>query len=319
MSILPARSSTLRIKQHVMVPMLGLAAMTIGAAPAQANYQDVIQASNPAFYYTWDDAEPIYSEDEPDLLLNHGYADGGDAVGGGQHAVAPSTTNAGGLSLGNAGSFGGTIEQAWWTGFTGGSAPNDGTYSSYAMEFWIYFDGEQSPTYIFQSAPNGWNGQNAPSVINGYEGNGLEIFTNDGRTGASFPTLASNAWNHVVMGYEAIDGATNRQTLILNGDYANATSVALIDDHEDFPNFSADVMFAIGDEVFNKGLFQGMLDEFAIYDLSDEASVDARLEEFAGHYSATSTVIPTPAALPAGLLLLGAIAMRRRPQNGLFV
>lgn len=106
--------------------------------------------------------------------------------------------------------------------------------------------------------------------------------------------IETGQWAHVVLTVEQ-NGTTDAISIYVNG----ALKGTGVEDGE-----AADGMWRLGAHKNGGGKYNGLLDEFAVYDY---ALSDAQVLT---HFQAAT--IPTPAALPAGLMMLGMLGLRRR-------
>jgi hypothetical protein len=160
--------------------------------------------------------------------------------------------------------------------------------------------------YLMEARGDAPNNNNNPGILLDYVGgsnDAMEVFKGS-RTGSAGPTLVTDAWQHVVIGYFGPDN--DRIDFFRNG--AAAGSVT---------GFATDVrigtnVIAVGNSIPtdpNFDAFQGQIDELAIYDLTglDVAAISAKLSALAAH----SAAVPEPTA--AVLLALAApIVLGRR-------
>jgi hypothetical protein len=276
-----------------------------GSEMEAATYKDAVLADGPRYYWTFDEASGS--------ALNYGLASGGTlGVQNGATRAASGTTNAGvnSLSLGTASEHNG-VDRAFHTTAAGGTSISDGTYTSYAYEFWV------KPTVT----PNEWylmethDPTNRSVMLLGYQASNrhiLEYYTGGGgRTTTDGPVLLPNTWNHLIVGFKE-NGATDTTTFYLNGSLAG-TSTAV----SDRVLFSEGAnQFIVGGSQFNGVSHEptGLLDEIAIYDLSSLAQVDydAKLAALASHYFAA---VPEPGALSLTLCAMSLLAGCRMRQK----
>jgi len=267
-----------------------LATLSLTALSAQATtYKDLVLADGPRYYWNWDDG----SFGGVDMISdNLGAGDAGQLYGSKTWGSATTigTSNANGLSLGNAASFPGTIYDNWYT-WAPGSAMNDGIYTDWAVEFWMNADSTMT----------------GEAVIGNLFDNGSFYFTYVPSTtklklmGVEMQAVSMDAWHHVLLAKYGSVG-----TCIIDGSVAGETTTAITAVFD-----ASNVSFMrIGSWAGYANLFKGKIDEFAIYDLTDlsPAQYDAKLESIASHVPEPS--LAALAAVGAGLLVW------RRHQRG---
>ena len=115
---------------------------------------------------------------------------------------------------------------------------------------------------------------------------------------------SENAWYHIVL---TDDGVTT--SLYVNGSLVGSAASSVVSSaHETW----------IGAEGYLTGrwFFQGLIDDVALFDAALDIDIIQQIYTagLAGNdiETALTAAVPTPAALPAGLMLLGALVMRRR-------
>jgi len=275
------------------IPLLAVAALTLwtiaSEAWADASYKDYIQVSGARYYWNWDDGSFV----QPNLSANNlGAAAAGLLTEGWAPTPVVGTSNARGLSLGNAASYPNAgAHENWYTWDTTNTF-NDATYTRWAAEFWVNVD----PTIT------------GVAVIGVVFGTPTTYFAYDTGTGkiklqeTQLKAISAGSWHHVVL---ANDGTT--ATAILDGDVAGKSTASL---GIAFDATSASYL-RIGSWNGVANNFKGMLDEFAIYNLSalSPSQYDAKLEEIARHWN-----IPEPSAVL--LLLGGGLLLWRRHRRG---
>lgn len=268
------------------VRLLAGAALALGTvaseAWADASYKDYIQVSGARYYWNWDDG----SFTQPNLSANNlGAAAAGLLTEGLAPTPVVGTSNASGLSLGNAANYPNTGAHENWYTWNTTNTFNDATYTRWATEFWVNVD----PTIT------------GVAVIGVVFGTPQTYFAYDTGTGkirlqdTQLKAISASTWHHVVL---ANDGTT--ATCILDGDVAGKATASLGIAFD----ATSTSYFRIGSWNGTANNFKGMLDEFAIYDLSalSPAQYDTKLEEIARHWN-----IPEPSAIlliPVGGLIL---------------
>jgi hypothetical protein len=286
------------VKWQCLAMAIVVVAMLAGQLQASTLYQNAVLADAPCYYWTWDETSGN--------ALNDGSGGGGALVGSTNAARAASTVNAGGLSLGKGASFTGGSDEGWWavTAWGGADLGDSHDYSSYAIEFWAKLPSSDA-MYLSDCWRVG-ESTNEPAVVSGYTDSHLELYRSAARTGAAFPTIADNAWHHVVIG---LDGSIGTATMIVDGDYAGRATAAmngLLSAHGG--------RLSIGRSMTDTDNLVGMIDEYAIYDMSgmNSSQYDVKLQHLADHYSVAA---PEPgAAILLGIALIGLLvyAWRKR-------
>ena len=257
---------------------------------AKAAYQDVVLFDNPDYYWTFDDGSAS--------ALNHGSGTGGTLGAAEAAARGASTSNDGGLSLGQAASFSGVANQAWVADDDHGvklDVASANMWTSFAFEFWVQIDPAIAQQYIINPTGYGYYNYDCPSILYGWSGKGLEMYANwNARTGAAFGTLEENTWYHMVIASWDNGDNTSVQTCIINGDVDNAIIADLGIDTTTYHCFNAERSFTVGSHAnLDVNMMTGMVDELAVYDLSNLTANEysAKLGNIAWHYS-----LQTPAS-----------------------
>lgn len=137
------------------------------------------------------------------------------------------------------------------------------------------------------------NGASAPAIELAVSGNPAPF------PGSVSADLAIGEWTHVAATYET-SGATSSTTIYVNG---VAIAGPVVTGNGQAADFDTSGWFGIWFNGVNNRRFQGSIDELAIY------STALGSDDIARHFAA---IAPTPAALPAGLMLMGITALRRR-------
>lgn len=262
---------------------LGLALAINSSAARGSAYNDAVLASNPLYYWTFDEASGNAIDQVNGLAADELTPQGGATR-------TTSTTTVNGISLGNAASFAqnGQFAVSDLSGTT--------ILDLYAMEFWVRATsgGGVVNQYVMSV------GVNTPAVLYGYNAGVLEFYSPDGRSGAGGPNIADADWYHVVIGVDR--GAQTHRIIINDGTPLDFTQSSQV--------YGMPQLDLYVGAVTNVGHFGGNVDELALYDLSGAGDFNAALSGIANHYNAA---IPEPAT--AGLLLLGAMGALARRRN----
>nr|MBA3483635.1 LamG domain-containing protein [Pirellulales bacterium] len=260
-------------------------------------YSDVILAGNPLLYWNFNEAG------DSDAAIDLVGADVGDnLLAEGNATRVTSASTAGGLFLGRAASFDGTQFSKFYSGTLSPATNPD----AWALEMWVRPQGADPGDRFDYLLEARGGGNNRPGLLFDYGfNNKVEVFGGGGRTEAGGPSLAGDAWQHVVIGN--FGDANDRIDFYLNG--VAAGSVAFV------PNlpFGTD-QIAVGNSVPGNpdfDHFNGQIDELALYDLSGQsvADISARLAGIASHYSAA---VPEPAGIVIFAVAAVATAGARR-------
>lgn len=268
--------------------LLGVAALMLGTIVSDASdatYKDYVLAGGPRYYWNWDSGSFV----QPNLsVTNLGTVAGGLLTEGSAPTPVAGTSNARGLSLGNAASYPNLGPHENWYTWNTSNTFNDATYTRWAVEFWLNVD--PSITGV--------------AILGVVFGTPLTYFEYDTGTGkiklqeTQMKAISAGTWHHLIL---ADDGTT--ATCILDGNVAGMATASL---GIAFDATSASYL-RIGSWNGTANNFKGMLDEFAIYDLSalSPSGYNAKLEQIAGHWS-----IPEPSAIL--LLFSGGLLLWRR-------
>ncbi len=270
-----------------------LAAMAAFLATSQAAtvYQNAVLADNPLVYWTFDEAGDT---DPASSLVNNEAANDLTASGGATRAA--STTTAGGADLGRAASFdGGAATRFAAADLSDTSLPTTGI-SQFAMEFW-FKPNATSAQYLMETFTEA-GVANESSLIYGFNAGQLEIFSGD-RAGPVIGNTTS--WHHAVFAHY---GGGDLEVFI------DGASTAVVGAYNSTQAFGR---FALGHTVLaTTNGFNGLIDEFAIYDLTglaDDAARKAHAADIATHYN----LVPEPSVgLLFGLGAIGLVVARRR-------
>jgi hypothetical protein len=226
-------------------------------------YREYVLDDAPRYYWTFDGVSTpgIYQ------TVNQGLAGGGVLYGkisDGVQLPIEGTDNASGLSLGMTATFPGIDSyQCWIAHNYTTSTLNDGIYTNWAIECWVYAE------------PLGYSiiarTQGGAEFWFGYDAGSIRLVN------TSMHSLTSNTWHHIVL------ASTNssHSSLIIDGDVAGKTTVNV---GYKFDAVSPSFL-RIGAWAGNP--FKGKIDEFAVYNLDGltPAQYDAKLAGIAKHYS----------------------------------
>ena len=241
--------------------------------PPITPYQQAVLDLNPLVYWSFDEGGDTDNARclADDVLEN-------ELVARGAASRAPSTTTAGGLDLGRAASFDGTEGTRFDAAdLSDASLPLIGI-DQFALELWFKANAT-SAQYLMETFTEE-GASNESSLILGFNGHALvdefEIFSGD-RSGTSLPDPTS--WHHAVVAHY---GAGQLEIHI------DGVSTTITGDYNSTQTFGR---FAIGHTVqAPTNGFNGLIDEFAIYDLTgfaDLAAQQAHVASIVDHYSLT--------------------------------
>ena len=272
-----------------------LAGLFVGAASAaalsaQAGYVDEVLADNPLYYW---DMDTFTSGNVSNLGTAGNSAE--NQLGnqnGGVSFVAGGTTG-GGDSLGNAADFSGVNLRLLAGSQNGQGGMTGGALTQYVIEFWMSSTDAISNQYIMWHGPN-----NAPAVLVGYNDNSLEIFSGT-RTGADGPDVTDGGWHHIVIG---VDSTTAGHLIYVDGVLHSSQPEAIVA----WNNPGNEGLTLGGSNAANVDIYNGQLDEFAVYDASG-SDIATFTADIADHYNA----VPEPGSL-ALLGLSGLAVLHRR-------
>lgn len=256
-----------------------------GSAARQAggsSYSATVLADQPVLYYSFDEADGNALQKAPVTLptpnadKNHLLASSAGRV---QHSVQGDS-----LYLGNAADFGGK-------GYYQAAQLDTGRGqldAPWAVEFWMKVQGPnltERQNYLLNF------GGNAPAFLYDYLPDQLEIYTSETARTASGPVVVDDAWHHVLWVYYG-DGATgvaDRADAYLDGvqyPYARGTFARGL-------NLEGSLVVGASRPGYN--MFQGCLDEIALYDLSalaTESAIEARVQEMVTSHRAAALQAP---------------------------
>ena len=256
-----------------------------GRAEGQT-YTNLVLSGNPLLYWNFNEAG------NTDAAIDQVGSDAGDNLNAlGNATRIASTATTGGLSLGRAASFDGTQASRFFSDtLVPVTAPD-----AWAIEMWIRPQGADPGIrndYLLEARGAAPNNNNAPGILFDYVGgsnDAVEVFRAGQRTGSAGPTLATDGWQHLVIGY--FGSANDRIDFFRNGAAAGSAT-----------GFAADApigigVLAVGNSIPtdpNFDYFQGQIDELAIYDLTGQsvAQISGKLAGIASHFSAGQAGVP---------------------------
>ena len=130
-------------RQWFVFSTIVFAGMIVQAQGSSLTYSQVVEADNPTYYWNFDDTGST--------TANLGSGSGGALYGRATTPRVASTTNAGGLSLGEAGA-------ATWTNYYyGGTTMGEYGYTQYAIEYWLKLNDLTSQVYVMTAGSGGGN------------------------------------------------------------------------------------------------------------------------------------------------------------------
>lgn len=233
-------------------------------------YQQAVVAHNPLLYWTFDEADDT---DIASSLVNNTVDN--QLVAQGATTRVASTTTAGSVDLGRAASFNGASGTRF---FAANLAPTS-SISQFAIELWMNAADPNANQYISETFNELNTVANESSIIYGYNDGVAELFSGD-RSGTA---VIGGSWHHLVLASygdgNALDGGDVEM-------YVDGVSVAVSGDFDSNHSFGK---IAIGATAFDgTGAFNGLVDEYAIYDLTgleDTAARKAHVANIAGHFA----------------------------------
>jgi len=257
---------------------------TLDLIPPPTAYNNAVLASNPAYYWTFDEEGLANAREQ----VNGNTADVFEPSA--ESAKAPSTSIPGGVSLGQALALDNTVTSVWNTddlsgpGFTG----------AWAVEVWINSADPQAYQYIVGSqAERGFNTGTIAQLSNFEDDFGnphIILFTLHSAPSSfnSDSAPQSDGWHHwVFVTKTPAQGTDVYRDGALLGTFG---SVSMIDP------FPARELRAGGwSPTPSAENFTGLIDELAYYDLADldEAALAAKGQEIANHSNNAVAGVPT--------------------------
>ena len=245
------------------------AVLIVPGAPVVASaYSDTILADSPVRYYRFNETSGTTAED-----FSGNSADG---------------TYEGGVTLGYAGAIPGDIDSAVSLDGTSGnvSIPTTAIFTShnFSIEAWIHPVARENNEMIIDAYSSDGGGKEL--LLSVYPG-GFPLFSIQGVMLAS-EGLHYDEWNYVVISYDA---AAQLAYLFINGRFRVYTTVPLYTG----TNPSVDIGSTLG--AWN--LYEGGIDELALYDYALSTAQVAAHYEAAGFSLSTPTPgTPTPTNTP---------------------
>jgi len=262
---------------------LALAVGTSNRASSATAYTNAVLADNPAVYWNFDEAGGDAIDQVNGLAAD-------TLVGGGSAARVASTTNGGGVSLGSAASFSGANSG----NFSAADLTHPGGAAQWATEFWAQSSNAGGFNYLLGGSGSG----NNPAFLQ--IGGLMQYYANGGgvqQTAGNAPPASSN-WQHFVF---VVDSAASTTTVYLNGDLWGSQ---VHGDAQDPHPFARLTVGGFSPTACCEN-FSGLIDEVAIYDLSNSGDLSAAGLSIANHYN-----VPEPGSI--ALLGLGGLLMLRR-------
>jgi hypothetical protein len=263
---------------------LALAVGTSNRASSATAYTNAVLADNPVVYWNFDEADGDAIDQVNGLAAD-------TLVGGASAARVASTTNGGGISLGSAASLSGAGGAKW----TAANLTHDGGATQWAIEFWAQSSADTLSDFRYVLGGGG-NG-NDPAIL--HWGGQMQYYPNGGGVqGAGLATPNSSSWTHYVF---VVDSDGQTAAVYLDGDLWGDQNLGNPADPHPFGRQ------VIGGHNPSGGgeNFVGLIDEVAIYDLSNAGDLGAAGQRIANHYN-----VPEPASI--ALLGLGGLLMLRR-------
>jgi hypothetical protein len=266
---------------------LALAVGTSNRASSATVYTNAVLADNPVVYWNFDEAGGDAIDQVNGLAAD-------TLVAGASATRVASTTNGGGISLGSAASLSGAGDGK----FSAADLTHPGGATQWATEFWAQSGDPGTFNYLLGGGGNG----NNPAFLQW--GGAMQYYPNGGGVQAP-PSLAhptSSSWQHFVF---VVDSDGQTATVYVDGDlWGNQNLGNPADAHP----FGRQVVGGHNPGGASAENFSGLIDEVAIYDLSNAGDLGAAGQSIANHYN-----VPEPASI--ALLGLGGLLMLRRRRS----
>ena len=235
------------------IPLLSFVLVSAGQTPTL--YTTVVSNDNPLLYWNFDAGGRNAAQQMPvafaaittqnDLIPTEGAA-----------RVSHGSLNDG-LKLGNAASLSGSNYFYAADMFTGSTALTN----AFAVEFWMKSLASNTSTYLYNI------GNNDGEIIYNFNPDYLELYAGaGGRTGTSGPQITDTNWHYVLCVYYGSSFKDLADEVDFYVDVTNFYAVKSLDINASLP-LNQDFIFGAATTV-PQNAFNGILDEFAIYDLS---------------------------------------------------
>jgi hypothetical protein len=244
------------------------------------SYEDLILDEEPVYYWNFNEnsgpaLNRVYPAIAQDMLTPQGNA------GRVAHSVLP---------LGRAASLPGTDGSRFYAGRLSAGMDFRGPW---AVEFWLRNETLTKDTYFLEVSTTAGT-LNSPGLIQGYNGESLEIFGGSaGRTGPEGPSLSGSEWHHILFAYlgsNGGDGPISRHEIFVDGRRVSSRNGDFVS-----PLVFGGGGLATGGTLAGSGVnvLKGQMDELAVYDFRASTNVDqlsAKLASIAtNHYRAAIT------------------------------
>lgn len=244
------------------------------------SYEDLILDEDPVYYWNFNEnSGPALNRANPAI------AQDGLTPQGAASRVAQSV-----LPLGRAASLPGTDGSRFYAEKLSAGIDFRGPW---AVEFWLRNEAPTKDAYFLEVGTTGGT-LNSPGLIQGYNGDSLEIFGGSaGRTGPAGPSLSGSEWHHILFAYlgsNGGDGPVSRHEIYVDGRPASSRNGDFVS-----PLVFGGGGLAAGGTLAGSGVnvLKGQMDELAVYDFRASTNVDqlsAKLASIAtNHYRAAIT------------------------------